>query len=153
MPPDRPIRAAVEIVAFADRLGQPVTVLRGMPAMPTDPDRVFRAGSSDLGLFSVAGGAAFDQIAFAVDGAESSHGTGPAMWRPELDGPQGPMQVSAAAAIDSDGGDRFDLLQNRQLGRTYLARLFGRYSNWPDAIAAYNWARAIWTPGSRADVR
>ena len=49
------------------------------------------------------------------------------------------MQVSAAAAIDLGGGDRFDLTQNRLLGRTYLARLFRRYGNWPDAVAAYNW--------------
>ena len=49
------------------------------------------------------------------------------------------MQVSAAAAIDLGGGDRFDLAQNRLLGRGYLARLYRRYGDWPDAIAAYNW--------------
>lgn len=49
------------------------------------------------------------------------------------------MQVSAAAAIDLGGGDRFDMAENRQLGRGYLARMFRRYGNWPDAIAAYNW--------------
>ncbi len=49
------------------------------------------------------------------------------------------MQVSAAAAIDLGGGDRFDLTQNRLLGRAYLARLYRRYGNWPDAVAAYNW--------------
>ena len=49
------------------------------------------------------------------------------------------MQVSAAAAIDSGGGDRFDLSQNRLLGRAYLARLYRRYGNWPDAVSAYNW--------------
>jgi hypothetical protein len=61
------------------------------------------------------------------------------MWRPELNGPQGPMQVSAAAAIDIGGGDRFDMVENRLLGRSYLARMYRRYGNWPDAIAAYNW--------------
>src|ERR1700738_864132 len=43
------------------------------------------------------------------------------------------------AATDVGGGDRFDLTQNRAIGRAYLAQLYGRYKNWPDAIAAYNW--------------
>jgi hypothetical protein len=80
-----------------------------------------------------------DRIAFAVDGAESSHGADHAMWRLELTGPEGPMQVSEAAASDVGGGDRFDLDQNRDIGRAYLAQLYRRYGNWPDAIAAYNW--------------
>lgn len=82
---------------------------------------------------------ALDRIAVAVDGAESSHGADPKMWRVELEGPQGPMQVSAAAATDVGGGDRFDSFENRALGRAYLAHLFRRYANWPDAVAAYNW--------------
>ncbi len=49
------------------------------------------------------------------------------------------MQLSAAAAADAGGGDRFDENQNRALGCSYLARLYRRYRNWPDAIAAYNW--------------
>jgi soluble lytic murein transglycosylase-like protein len=49
------------------------------------------------------------------------------------------MQVSAAAALDVGGGNRFDLRENRQIGRAFLARLYQRYGNWPDAIAAYNW--------------
>jgi hypothetical protein len=49
------------------------------------------------------------------------------------------MQVTAAAATDVGGGDRFDLFQNREIGRAYLQQLFWRYGNWPDAIAAYNW--------------
>jgi len=49
------------------------------------------------------------------------------------------MQVTEAAAVDVGGGDRFDLIQNRAIGRDYLALLFRRYKNWPDAIAAYNW--------------
>jgi hypothetical protein len=78
-------------------------------------------------------------MAFAVDGLESSHGEDAGMWRPERDGPQGPMQVSAAAATDVGGGDRFDLHENRLLGRAYLARLYRHYANWADALAAYNW--------------
>ena len=80
-----------------------------------------------------------DRIAFAVDGAESSHGADQAMWRLDSAGPQGPMQVSEAAATDVGGGDRFDLDQNREIGRAYLAQLYRRYGDWPDAIAAYNW--------------
>jgi soluble lytic murein transglycosylase-like protein len=48
------------------------------------------------------------------------------------------MQVSAAAAADVGGGDRFDETENRALGRAYLAHMFRRYGSWPDAIAAYN---------------
>ena len=80
-----------------------------------------------------------DRITYGVDGAESSHGGDPRMWRPEPNGPQGPMQVSAAAAADVGGGDRFDETENRALGRAYLAHMFRRYGSWPDAIAAYNW--------------
>jgi hypothetical protein len=88
--------------------------------------------------FASAGGI-LDRIAYGVDGAESSHGGDPRMWRSEPNGPQGPMQVSAAAAADVGGGDRFDEMENRALGRAYLAHMFRRYGSWPDAIAAYNW--------------
>ena len=37
------------------------------------------------------------------------------------------------------GGDRFDIVENRALGRAYLARMYRRYGNWADAVAAYNW--------------
>jgi hypothetical protein len=80
-----------------------------------------------------------DRVASAVDGAESSNGENLAMWRPDPSGPQGPMQVSAAAATDVGGGDRFDSVENRAIGRAYLEQLYRRYRNWPDAIAAYNW--------------
>lgn len=120
--------ARIEIVTFLDPRLRGVTVFRGGIA-PT----------LDIGLYGAARGADLDRVAFAVDGAESSHGADPGMWRPEFAGPQGPMQVSAAAALDIGGGDRFDLAQNRLLGRAYLARLYRRYGNWPDAIAAYNW--------------
>jgi soluble lytic murein transglycosylase-like protein len=49
------------------------------------------------------------------------------------------MQVSLKAAIDVGGGDRFDVRENRLLGRAYLAQLSRRYGNWADALAAYNW--------------
>jgi hypothetical protein len=61
-----------------------------------------------------------DRVATAVDGAESSHGKDIAMWRPDPSGPQGPMQVGEAAATDVGGGDRFNLTQNRAIGRAYL---------------------------------
>jgi hypothetical protein len=92
------------------------------------------------GAAQFASAGVLDYIAYGADGAESSHGGDPKMWRPELpDGPQGPMQVSAAAAADVGGGDRFDEMENRALGRAYLAHMFRRYGSWPDAIAAYNW--------------
>jgi hypothetical protein len=98
------------------------------------------------------GGALLDRVAFAVDGAESSHATDPKMWRPEPNGPQGPMQVSAAAAADTGGGDRFDETENRALGRAYLAQMYRRYGSWADAIAAYNWGPGRmddWISGGR----
>ena len=85
------------------------------------------------------GAGVLDRLSSAVEGAESSHGADARMWRPELEGPQGPMQVSAAAATDVGGGDRFDDAQNRALGRAYLAYLYRRYGSWPDAVVAYNW--------------
>jgi len=84
-------------------------------------------------------GQELDQITDAVDGAESSHGTNPAMWRSNPADPQGPMQVSEKAAQDVGGGDRFDIGQNRAIGRAYLALLYRRYGNWRDAVSAYNW--------------
>lgn len=135
----RPAGTRVEIVSFAAGFGAPVTVLRGAPveaepaASPSPPALSYPA------LFGAARGADLDRVAFAVDSAESNHGADPGMWRAELAGPQGPMQVSRAAAIDSGGGDRFDLIENRLLGRAYLAQLYRRYGDWADAIAAYNW--------------
>jgi hypothetical protein len=97
-------------------------------------------------------GFVLDRVANSVDGAESSHGSDPRMWRSELDGPQGPMQVSAAAASDVGGGDRFDETENRALGRAYLAHMYRRYRSWSDAIAAYNWGPGHldgWISGGR----
>jgi hypothetical protein len=49
------------------------------------------------------------------------------------------MQVSEKAAIDVGGGNRFDIGQNRAIGRAYLGLLYHRYGNWMDAVSAYNW--------------
>lgn len=134
-----PPRAGEQVVGFASAGDRPVTVLRGMlPAAPTDRDLPVPASDPCLDRLGTCG-AELDRVAFAVDGAESSHGADPGMWRADPNGPQGPMQVSAPAAIDAGGGDRFDLMQNRRLGRTYLAQLFRRYGNWSDTVAAYNW--------------
>jgi hypothetical protein len=78
-------------------------------------------------------------IAHAVEGAESSWGANPGMWRADPSGPQGPMQITAAAAADVGGGDRFDPRENRALGRAYLERMYWRFGSWDDAVAAYNW--------------
>src|SRR5215831_7909122 len=96
--------------------------------------------------------AALDRIAYAVEGAESDHGTDPLMWGPDPEGPQGPMQVSADAAEDVGGGNRFDARENRLLGRAYLAQMYRRYGSWPDAVAAYNWGPGhmdAWISGGR----
>jgi transglycosylase-like protein with SLT domain len=122
-----PQATRVEPIRFAGIGGHLVNIVRGVPPQPS------------MGLFGAAKGGELDRVAFAVDGAESGHGSNLAMWRAELSGPQGPMQVSAAAALDVGGGDRFDVRQNRLLGRAYLALLYQRYGNWPDSIAAYNW--------------
>jgi len=95
-----------------------------------DPAVAGRAGTSEL-----------DLISNAVDGAESSHGKDPKMWRANPAAPQGPMQVSEKAARDVGGGDRFNIAQNRAIGRAYLVLLHRHYCNWPDAVSAYNWGR------------
>src|SRR5690348_6962617 len=120
--------ATTQLVTFADARGHPVSILRGAVSLGADTELFGPASIADL-----------ERVAFAVYGAESSYGADLRMWRPEPSGPQGPMQVTAAAAIDAGGGDRFDFAQNRAVGRAYLARMYRRYGNWPDAIAAYNW--------------
>jgi hypothetical protein len=142
-PPPQGTSMRSELVAFADPSFRPVTVLRGSVA-PVPPPAI--------GLFGPAREADLDRVAFAVEGAESSHGTDPRMWSPEWTAPQGPMQVSAAAAADVGGGNRFDIFENRMLGRGYLALMYRRYGNWPDAIAAYNWGPGnmdAWIGGGR----
>lgn len=140
--PKAPSGAKLERVAFADSRTPAVTVLRG--------PQLSELFSSDL--FGPASEGELERIAFAVDGVESRHGADPRMWRPEPTGPQGPMQVSAAAALDVGGGNRFDLDENRVMGRAYLAQMFRRYGNWSDALAAYNWGPGnvdAWIAGGR----
>ena len=132
----------VELVTFANSQVRPVSVLRGTLAHSTDIELVAAMSLADL-----------DRVAFAVGSAELSHGVDPRMWRPEPAAAQGPMQVTWAAAADVGGGDRFDLAENRALGRAYLARMFRRYGNWPDAVTAYNWGPRnvdTWIGGGRA---
>jgi hypothetical protein len=119
----------------------------GIDAAPLSTQRVggvtvMRGGlprNDDFALFGPADSGELDRLAFAVDGVESRHGADQRMWRDDLSGPQGPMQVSAAAALDVGGGNRFDLRENRMIGRAYLAQMFRRYGNWRDTLAAYNW--------------
>ncbi len=174
-----PTMGRTEIVSFGAGVAGQVTVARGITASPTGaaptgpgaPTRVEKISFADpalpavtvmrglvsrdafaVDLFGPASGGELDRIAFAVDGVESRHGGDLRMWRPEPGGPQGPMQVSAAAALDVGGGDRFDLQQNRLLGRAYLAQMFRRYGNWSDALAAYNWGPGnvdLWIAGGR----
>jgi Transglycosylase SLT domain len=138
-----PAAMTMQVVTFASLRDRPVNILRGAGLQ----------SATETELFGPASTADLDRVAFAVDGAESSHGADLRMWRPEPGGPQGPMQVSAAAAFDVGGGDRFDLAQNRALGRAYLAQMYRRYGNWQDAIAAYNWGPGnldAWIGGGRA---
>jgi Transglycosylase SLT domain len=137
----------IEKISFADPALPPVTVMRG-----TVMRGIVSRDAFAVDLFGPANSGELDRIAFAVDGVESRHGADLRMWRPEPGGPQGPMQVSAAAAFDVGGGDRFDLQQNRLLGRAYLAQMFRRYGNWSDAVAAYNWGPGnldMWIAGGR----
>jgi hypothetical protein len=75
------------------------------------------------------------------------------MWRLEAEAPQGPMQVSASAAADSGGGDRFDLTENRVLGRAYLARLYRHYGIGRTPSPPIIGAPAKWMRGSRRVAR
>jgi hypothetical protein len=131
----------IETVQFGDPRYQPVTVIRGLVSQTSSTDLFNASTETDL-----------DHIAFAVEAAESAYGTDPRMWRPEPNGPQGPMQVSLAAATDVGGGNRFDERENRTLGRAYLNHLYQRYGNWPDAVAAYNWGPSnvdVWISAGR----
>ena len=133
----------MQVVTFTNQQDRPVSIVRGSG---------FQA-AAETELFGPASASDLDRVAFAVDGAESSHGADLRMWRPAPGGPQGPMQVTAAAAFDVGGGDRFDLAENRALGRAYLARMYRRYGNWSDAVAAYNWGPGnldTWIGGGRA---
>jgi hypothetical protein len=148
-PPIR--RETVQIVKFGAGQAGTVKIVRGLGTAAPAAALIARsearpAAARLLRILGTEAGALFtpdagrlDRIAFAVDGIESRHGNDPRMWRAEPLGPQGPMQVSAAAAADVGGGNRFDLRENRLLGRAYLAQMYQRYGNWSDALAAYNW--------------
>jgi hypothetical protein len=117
----------------------PHFLLSLMLLVPASAANIASAAKDGADSLALTGGEALDRVVYAVDGAESSHGADPRMWRSEPNGPQGPMQISAAAAADVGGGDRFDATENRALGRAYLAHMYRRYGSWPDALAAYNW--------------
>ncbi len=79
-PPRMPKSATVETVRFA-ALGLPsVDVVRGDTATVAAP---MNGPTDGIGLFAAARGGELDRVAFAVDGAESGHGSNLAMWRPE----------------------------------------------------------------------
>src|SRR5467141_3018578 len=138
------MRGCVRFILIASAVVEPVAVAQaGDRAAPRDPVALTSTASNPAQRAikdeRSSARTALDRVAHAVDGAESSHGEDLGMWGPDPSGPQGPMQVTQAAAADVGGGDRLDLIQNRAIGRDYLALLFRRYENWPDAIAAYNW--------------
>jgi Transglycosylase SLT domain len=129
------------------------TLLLLLTMLATGDRGIAASMGSQGGTLTPGGAVILDHMAYAVDGAESSHGTDPRMWRAEPNGPQGRMQVATAAAIDAGGGDRFDEQQNRALGRAYLARMYRRYGSWADAVAAYNWGPGRmdeWIGGGRS---
>src|SRR5437899_2872864 len=138
------MRGCVRLILIASTVVESVAVAQaGEPAAPRDPmvsasaarnpaQRAIKDEQSSVRT-------AIDRVAYAVDGTEYSNGEDRGMWNPDTSGQQGAMQVSKAAAADVGGGDRFDLIQNRAIGRDYLGMLFRRYKNWPDAIVAYNW--------------
>src|SRR5260370_1478145 len=78
------------------------------------------SASGGVDLLVPGGGAVIDRVAFAVDGAESSHGADPRMWRFEPNGPQGPIQISPAPAPGTAGAPRFDWKENRTLSPPQL---------------------------------
>lgn len=142
------------LLADARSVGSALTLILGLEASGSSvAAQANRPSLAEATMGLDRGGAgALDRIAFAIDGVESNHGTDPKMWNPNPDGPQGPMQVSAAAAEDAGRGDRFDERQNRAIGRAYLALMYRRYRSWPDAIAAYNWGPGnmdSWIGGGR----
>src|SRR5438105_12609689 len=98
-----------------------VLLLAWVGAAPPEP--AARPASAAAAKPAPADTADLERIAYAVEGAESSHGRDPAMWQPNPRGPQGPMQVTHAAALDVGGGNRFDAAENRQVGQAYLASM------------------------------
>jgi len=126
-PPPQATGMRSELVAFADPSFRPVTVAEGLGRAP--------CRRPAIGLFGPARDADLDRVAFAVRGRRIQS-RGPI---PECGAPSGALRrdrcrfsagrqrrMSAAAT-------GFDLLENRMLGRGYLALMYRRYGNWPDA--------------------
>lgn len=122
-------------MAAAQHARLPVSTEASLPPASTSVHPV-TGGAARFPSGSIPG---LDRIAAAIDAAESNYGTNPRMMRAALEGPQGPMQLTAAAAADIGGGDRFNMGKNFALGRAYLAHMYRRYGSWVDAVAAYNW--------------
>jgi hypothetical protein len=142
------LASALLAVAAVARAGPPRDAAAPLP-QASHPTRLVAGGAAD---FVAERNRNLDRVAAAVGGAESSYGTDPGMWRADPLGPQGPMQVSAAAAADVGGGNRFDVGVNLALGRAYLARMYRRYGSWAEAVAAYNWGPGhldAWISGGR----
>ena len=149
--PGRPLTASGtnrELVTFVNPRDQPVTVLRGSIAQSLPGIELFRpASESDL-----------DRVAFAVDGAESSHGTDLRMWRPELSGPQGPMQVSPprsiAAAATGSTWSRTDnwaaAISRACTGDTAIGRMRSRHTTGVQATWMRGSAPGAPAPASRS---
>ncbi len=133
-------RAMLVLVLAYGMVGGIAAVKRAalLASLPPAPKPI-RAVTGGAARFFSGRAPGLDRIAAAIDAAESNYGTNPRMMRADFEGPQGPMQISAIAAADIGGGNRFDLRENLVLGRAYLAYMQRRYGNWADAIAAYNW--------------
>jgi len=122
-------------IIAAKHIAPPARAAAGLPAAQASVDPV----PGGAARFFPGSSPSLDRIAAAIDAAESNYGTNPRMRRADPEGPQGPMQLTAAAAADIGGGDCFDLGENLVLGRAYLSYMYRRYGSWTDAIAAYNW--------------
>src|SRR5262249_52829271 len=102
------MKGYIPFILIASAVAGPVTLAQaGEPAAPRDP--VVSASARNPAPRAIkdersGAGTALDRVAYAVDGAESSHGEDRAMWGSDPSGPQGPMQVTEAAAADVGGG-------------------------------------------------
>ena len=97
------MRGCVRFLLIASAVVEPVTVAQaGDRAASRDPV-VLASTARNPAQRAVkdersSARTALDRVAYAVDGAESSHGEDRGMWGPDPSGPQGPMQVTEAAA-------------------------------------------------------
>jgi Transglycosylase SLT domain len=79
---------------------------------------------------------ALDRVAAAVEHQESG-GNDKAVSPKGAKYGLGAMQISEDVARDFKG-DRTDPVQNRSMGRAQLDKMYNRFGNWPDALAAYD---------------